>query len=75
MDDNNYRVDECFLLILYLSDWMFFKLSFFEVEFFLNNVKKDIFEFKNLRKVKDNLMREERLVLGKFKFSNNVFRV
>lgn len=54
---------------------MFLKFSFFEVEFFLNNVKKDIFEFKNLRRVKDNLTKEERLVLSKFKFSDNVFRI
>ena len=46
-----------------------------EVELFLNNVKKDILEPKNLRKAKDNLTREERSALGKLKFSNNVFRI
>lgn len=54
---------------------MFLKFSFLEVEVFFNNVKNDIFKFVNLRIIKDNFMREERLVLRFFKFSENVIRI
>jgi len=73
-DDNNHTADECFPTIPSTSDWMPPKSSFPEVELFLNNVKKDILEPKNLRKAKDNLTREERSALGKPKSSDNVFR-
>ena len=51
------------------------KSSFPEVELFLNSIKKDILEPKNLRKAKDNLTKEERLALSKLKYSDNVFRI
>ena len=51
------------------------KSSFPEVELFLNNVKKDIFEPKNLRRAKYSLTREERSALGKPKSSDNIFRI
>lgn len=54
---------------------MFFKFVYFEVEFFLNNVRKDILELRNLRKLKDNFIREERLVLCNLKYSDNIIRI
>ena len=74
-DDNNHTVDERFPTIPSTSDWMLPKSSFPGVELFLNNVKKDILEPKNLRKARDNLTREERSALGKLKSSDNVFRI
>ena len=57
------------------SNWMPPKSSYPKVELFLNNVKKDILEPKNLRKPKDNLTKEERSALTKLKSSDNVFRI
>ena len=74
-EDNNYTADERFPSIPSTSNWMPPKSSFPEVELFLNNVKKDILEPKNLRRAKDNLTREERSALGKLKSSDNVFRI
>ncbi|PFX13953.1 putative G-protein coupled receptor 133 [Stylophora pistillata] len=74
-DDNDHPADNRFPTIPSTRDWMPPKSSFPEVELFLNNVKKDILEPKNLRKAKDNLMREERSALGKLKASDNVFRI
>ena len=74
-DDNNHTADERLPTISSTSNWMPPKSSFPEVELFLNNVKKDIFEHKNLRRAKDNLTREERSALGKLKSSDNVFRI
>ena len=44
-------------------------------ELFLNNVRKDILEPRNLRKPKDNLTREERLALRNLKHSDNIIRI
>ena len=74
-DDNNHTADERLPTISSTSNWMPPKSSFPEVELFLNNLNKDIFESNNLRRAKDNLTREERLALGKLKSSDNVFRI
>ena len=74
-DDNNHTADERLPTTSSTSNWMPPKSSFPEVELFLNNVKKDIFEPNNLRRAKDNLTREERLALGKLESSDNVFRI
>ena len=49
------------------TNWMPTKSSFPEVEVFINYVKKDILKPKNLRTVKDNLTKEQRLVVRKSK--------
>ncbi|XP_015775349.1 PREDICTED: uncharacterized protein LOC107353542 [Acropora digitifera] len=46
-----------------------------EVELFLNNVRKDILEPRNLRKARDNLTKEERLALRNLKHSDNIIRI
>ena len=74
-DDNNHTADERLPTISSTSNWMPPKSSFPEVELFLNNVKKEIFEPKKLRRAKENLTREERLALGKLKSSDKVFRI
>ena len=51
------------------------KSAYPEVELFLNNVRKDILEPRNLRKPKDNLTREERLALRNLKHSDNIIRI
>ena len=75
LSDNNHTVDERFSTISSTSNWIPPKSSFPEVQRFLNNVKKDIFEPKNLRRAKDNLTREERSALGKLKSSDNIFKM
>ena len=74
-DESNQTVDERLPSIPSTNNWMPPKSSFPEVELFLNNVKKDILEPKNLRRAKDNLTKEERLALSKLKSSDNVFRI
>ena len=51
------------------------KSTFPEVELFINNVRKDILEPKNLRKPRDNLTKEERLALRNLTSSENVIRI
>ena len=57
------------------TNWMPPKCSSPEVEVFINNVRKDILEPQNLRTVKDNLTKDERLALRNLKSSDKVIRI
>ena len=46
-----------------------------EIELFLSNVRKDLLDPNNVRTVKDNLSRGERIALKKLKNSNTVIRI
>lgn len=56
--DDNREEESPFPVIRSGSNWMPPKSAYPEVEPFLNNVRKDILEPRNLRKQKDNLTRE-----------------
>ena len=74
-DDNSNKADDRLPAIPSATNWMPLKSSFPEVEVFINNVKKDVFEPHNLRPVKDNLTKEEKLALRNLKSSDNVVRI
>lgn len=55
--------------------WDLLKLVFFEVEFFLLEVRKDILNFKNFCKFKDNFSKEECYVMKNLKIDDRVIRI
>lgn len=62
-DDGNREEQSCFPAIRSANNWMPPKSSHPEIELFLNNVRKDILEPRNLRKPRDDLTKEERFVI------------
>ena len=69
------KVDDRLPAIPSATNWMPPKCSSPEVEVFINNVRKDILEPQNLRTVKDNLTKDERLALRNLKSSDKVIRI
>ena len=57
------------------SNWMPAKCAYPEVKLFLNNVREDILEPRKLRKLRDNLTKDERLALRNLKLSDNIIRI
>ncbi|XP_068675529.1 uncharacterized protein [Montipora foliosa] len=74
-DENPRKVDDRLPAIPSATNWMPPKCSSPEVEVFINNVRKDILEPQNLRTVKDNLTKDERLALRNLKSSDKVIRI
>lgn len=74
-DDEVRKEESCFPTVRSASNWMPPKSAHPEIELFLNNVRRDILEPKNLRKARDNLTKEERLALRNLKHSENIIRI
>ena len=57
------------------SNWMPPKSIYPKVELFINNVKQEILDPKNIQKSRDNLTKEERLAIRNLRSNDNVISV
>lgn len=74
-DESFRRADSRLPPVPSTNSWMPPKSHLPEVEVFISNVKKDILDPNNLKTVHDNLSKEERSALRKFRSNDRVIRI